>query len=385
MHLRKTTVALCFLLSLFLVIVACTKSANTVAEDQLAKYLNLPSEPYNYALQTLPAYFNTLPPGQNNTPLTNATTNWGATLGRVLFYDKTLSINNKISCASCHKQQDGFSDDIVFSKGFNDGFTTRNSMSLVNAGYYPNGTFFWDQRAATLEIQTLMPVQHPVEMGMILDTLVKRLSAQPYYATLFTNAFGSAAITSDKVSKALAQFVRSIVSYQSKYDVGRQAIPANQPPGATDFSNFTPQENRGKQIFFGPIGNCAACHGTETFTAPGPKNNGLELISVDKGLGEVNNAAATVGLFKVPSLKSIALSAPYMHDGRFATLNDVVEHYSSGIKAHVNLSPELRLPNGQPRNANLTQQDKDALVAFLKTLTDTNLATDVKFSNPFKL
>jgi cytochrome c peroxidase len=253
------------------------------------------------------------------------------------------------------------------------------------AKYYPNGRFFWDQRAATLEQQVLTPIQDLVEMGVTLDTLVKRVQTQPYYASLFTKAFGSATINSDLISKALSQFVRSIVSYQSKYDAGRSTLPpAPAPPPNAVFPNFTAEENRGKELFLLPQNGCAACHGSETFTAPQEKNNGLDAINTDLGFGAVTNNPADRGLFKVTSLRNVALTAPYMHDGRFKTLEEVIEHYNSGVKNNPNLSPQLRLPNGQPRLLNLSPADKAALVAFLKTLTDNAVSADVKFSNPFK-
>ena len=206
-----------------------------------------------------------------------------------------------------------------------------------------------------------------------------------YYPTLFTKAFGDATITSDRISKALAQFTRSIVSYKSKYDAGRITFPnAPAPPPNAPFPNFTAQENRGKELFLSPQTACAACHGSETFTAPQEKNNGLDLTTIDRGFGAVVNNTALDATFKVGSLRNVELTAPFMHDGRFATLEEVIEHYSSGVKNHPNLSPQLKLPNGQPRLANLTAQDKAALVAFLKTLTDLSVASDVKYSNPFK-
>jgi cytochrome c peroxidase len=257
-------------------------------------------------------------------------------------------------------------------------------MTLVNAKYYPGGKFFWDERAATLEIQTLTPVQDHVEMGMNLDTLVARLKTKAHYPVLFQKAFGNQTITSDKIANALAQFVRSIISYQSKFDAGRAVINPPQDPVQTPYPNFTAQENQGKQLFFSPQLACAACHGTETFTAPMPKNNGLENPSVDKGVGGISNIALLAGDFKVSSLKNIELTAPYMHDGRFTTLEQVVEHYNSGIVANPNLSPQLRNPDGTPKQMNLTTGQKAALVAFLKTLTDRAITTDAKFSDPFK-
>jgi len=384
---KKTKVILSLAISVTVLIIACSKNETEIPQDDVVtKFLTLPSTPYNYANPSLPAYLSAPPiQGQINTPADNQITDLGATLGRILFYDKTLSKNKTISCASCHKQENAFSDFEILSKGFNGGSTGRNSMSLIDAKYYPIGRFFWDQRAATLEQQVLMPIQDLVEMGITLDTLVKRVQDQPYYASLFTKAFGNSTINSNTISKALSQFVRSIVSYQSKYDQGRQTLPAAPaPPPNALFPNFTAQENRGKEIFLSPIGGCAPCHGSETFTAPEEKNNGLDATVTDRGFGAVTNNAANDGLFKVTSLRNVELTAPYMHDGRFATLEQVIEHYNSGVKNHPNLSPQLKLPNGQPRLLNISAADKAALVAFLKTLTDRNVTTDVKYSNPFK-
>jgi cytochrome c peroxidase len=218
-------------------------------------------------------------------------------------------------------------------------------------------------------------------MGMTLPALTNRLAAEPFYTNLFAATFGTPEITTERVSKALAQFVRSIVSVRSKYDIGV----------TNDFANFTPQENLGRQIFFGQVGNatCSACHGTDNFV-PGPaiNNNGLEFPFVDLGLGGVTGNPADNGKFKVPSLRNIALTGPYMHDGRFATLEQVVEFYNSGVVDNPNLSPPLRNPPGPggppgPRRLNLTQEQKAALVAFMRTLTDPTLATDPKYSDPF--
>jgi cytochrome c peroxidase len=367
-------------------VIACKKGSDpTPTPDPLAAYLNLPATPFNYANPALPAYLNTPNiTGQINTPAGNPVTDWGATLGRVLFYDKNLSINKAISCASCHKQVNAFADPVTKSTGFNGGFTARNSMSLINAKYYPNGRFFWDQRAASLEDQTLIPVQDMVEMGMSLQELETRLKTLPYYPLLFSKAFGDNTITSNRIALALSQFVRSIISFQSKYDGGRQTFPVQPPPPNVPFPNFTAEENRGKELFLLPQTGCAACHGSETFTAPVEKNNGLDMATVDRGFGAVTNNINNDALFKVTSLRNVELTAPYMHDGRFTTLEQVIEHYSTGVKNHPNLSAQLKLPNGTPRLLNLTPQDKAALVAFLKTLTDRNITTDSKFADPFK-
>ncbi|MBL7742204.1 MAG: cytochrome-c peroxidase [Chitinophagaceae bacterium] len=384
-HHRSVLVPVIIFFTGVIIFYSCKKneSGNTVTDPLAA--LNLPASPFNYASQPLPNYLRT--PNindQDNTPAANPVTDWGATLGRVLFYDKILSINNTISCAGCHKQSVGFSDNQVLSKGFAGGNTGRHSMSLINARYYPNGRFFWDERAATLEIQTLTPVQDHVEMGMNLDTLVSRLKTKAHYPVLFQKAFGNTTITSDKIANALSQFVRSLISYRSKFDAGRSLIAPPQDPILTPYPNFTPQENMGKQLFFSPLTACNSCHGTETFTAPGPRNNGLENPSVDRGVGGATNMPAQDGNFKVPSLKNIELTAPYMHDGRFATLEQVVEHYNSGVQPHPNLAPQLKNPDGTPKRLNLTVDHKAALVAFLKTLTDNAITTDEKFSDPFK-
>lgn len=357
--------------------------------------LDLPATPFDYASLNLPSHFTTNVAGQplptsingtDNTPADNPITNAGATLGRVLFYDKKLSANGTIACASCHKQDKGFSDDARLSLGFDGGTTGRHSMTLINARFYQRGRFFWDERAATLEEQVLMPFQDPVEMGMTLEQVVSTVQDQSYYPELFEKAFGSQEVTSDKISKALAQFVRSIVSYSSKYDQGR-ALAAS--PGG-NFSNFTSEENTGKNIFFQTIPNgggaCFGCHTTEALISanPGPQNNGLDATSTtDLGAGSVFNNPIFIGRFKTTSLRNIELTAPYMHDGRFATLEEVVEHYNSGIQAHPTLAPALTDADGNPVRLNLTSSQKEALVDFLKTLTDTSISGEEKWSDPF--
>jgi cytochrome c peroxidase len=311
-------------------------------------------------------------------PANDVTTDAGATLGRVLFYDKRLSTNQTVACATCHQQAHGFSDPRQFSMGFDGSVGTRNAMGLSNARWYQRRHFFWDERANTLEDQLLGPIQNPIEMGMTLEALTNRLAAEPFYTNLFAVAFGSSDITTNRISMALSQFVRSIVSVRSKYDAGT----------GNNFANFTPQENLGRQLFLGQVGNpplnCAACHGTDNFV-PGPaiNNNGLEFPYVDRGLGAITGLPQDNGKFKVPSLRNIELTAPYMHDGRFTNLEQVVEFYNSGVVNNPNLSPPLRTPNGGVLRPNWTAAQKAALVAFLKTLTDTNLAADPKLSDPF--
>lgn len=341
----------------------------------------LPETPFNYAQQNLPNYLLAGPVANaDNTPADNAISNAGATLGRVLFYDKQMSANASVACASCHQIENGFSDPATLSFGFENGETGRHSMSLANSRFYANGHFFWDERANSLEDQVLMPIQDGVEMGMTLDSLITRLEGLDYYPELFVAAFGSDEINSDRISKALAQFIRSMVSFNSKYDIGLQQVNNRN----LDFPNFSAEENLGKNLFFSPAIGCAACHGTDAFIAPGPRNNGLDLTNADdQGIGGQNGNPNQIGQFKVGSLKNIELSAPYMHDGRFNTLEEVIEHYSSGVQNNPNLSAPLRLPNGGVRLLNLSAAEKSALVAFLKTLSDPVLTAEEKFSDPF--
>ncbi len=354
---------------------------------------SLPVVPYDYvayAVTNLPAHYagTQAQPlnvaAADNTPPDNPITNAGATLGRVLFYDKRLSANDTTSCASCHQQARGFSDSNRLSQGFQGGSTDRHAMGLTNAKYYARGRFFWDERAATLEAQVLQPIQNPVEMGMTLPQLETKLSGLTYYPPLFQAAFGSTAVTSDHVAKALAQFVRSMVSYQSKYDRAFTQSAGGPPNFA---AVFTPQELQGLQLFGGtpggpPGGNgrtlsCNQCHGTAAQIAANVENNGLDAILTDVGAGG--------GRFKVPSLRNVAVRAPFMHDGRFATLDAVIEHYNSGVKDSPNLSPRLRAggPAGPPQRLNLSNEEKSALLALLNTLTDNTFLFDPKFSNPF--
>jgi cytochrome c peroxidase len=386
-----------FVFSLIMALIfSCSSDEEAPETNSEDEVLNLPDVPYDYESLDLPGHFTADVSGQplptsingtDNTPDDNPITNEGATLGRVLFYDKTLSANGTISCASCHKQDKGFSDDAVLSLGFDGGKTGRHSMTLINARFYQRGRFFWDERAATLEEQVLMPFQDPVEMGMTLEQVVSTVAGQEFYAPLFLDAFGTSDVTEERISRALAQFVRSIVSYSSKYDEGRSM---SRSPGA-NFPNFTAEENLGKSIFFQTIDNgggaCFGCHTTEAFISanPGPQNNGLDAVSTtDNGAGDVFNNPIFIGRFKTTSLRNIELTAPYMHDGRFSSLEEVVEHYNSGIQDHPTLSPALTDDNGDPVRLNLSDAEKSALVAFLKTLTDHSLSEDKKWSNPFQ-
>jgi cytochrome c peroxidase len=353
---------------------------NTLNED-FSDVLVIPATYFNYSNPNLPAHFRTNNVQNiDNTPNNNPVTDAGATLGRVLFYDKQLSANNTVACASCHLQEDGFSDTRRLSTGFLGGETGRNSMGLANARYYNNGRFFWDERANSLEAQVLLPIQDEVEMGLTLSGLVAKIQATDYYQPLFQNAFGSAEVTENGISRALSQFVRSMVSYQAKFDIGAAQV---NNIGNNDFPNFTQLENLGKELFFSGRTQCSNCHETVTFSGDQARNNGLDASIIDEGVGGVNGINQDRGKFKVNSLRNIALTAPYMHDGRFATLRDVIQFYNNGIQNSPTLDNRLRVQNGQVRRMNLNGQEIDALVAFLNTLTDEAFVTDEKFSNPF--
>ncbi len=376
---------LTFLVATCICLFGCRDKDYISDDDILAQYVNLPKVPYAYANISIPEQLDkSLIQQQDNTPVGNEITNWGATLGRVLFYDKLLSRNMSISCASCHIQSIGFSDSAKFSTGFIGGKTGRHSMGIANTRFRVSSIFFWDGRAQTLEEQVLQPIQDTVEMGLSLAALLKRLQKQPYYKVLFKKAYGDTLISVDRTAKSLAQFVRSIQSFNSKYDAGRTNHSKTE-----DFTNFTAQENIGKAIFFDlKKGNCGGCHYTDGFVMDVPRNNGLDIWETtnDKDVGYENTTSDENdrGKFIAPSLRNIALRPPYMHDGRFATLEQVVDHYSDNIQWSNTLDDHLKATN--PNTAvrfNLSNEEKKALVSFLKTLNDNKTTTDHRFTDPF--
>jgi cytochrome c peroxidase len=316
-------------------------------------------------------------------------TNAGARLGRVLFYDTKLSKNNKISCSSCHKQSLAFSDNRAFSEGFNGGKTARNSMPIINA--IDSKGFFWDHRTKNLKDMVLQPIRHEVEMGLEDPAfMVEKLKSTSYYPRLFNEAFGTPEITKEAVGNAMAQFVSSIISRDSKADKANILNPSG--GWGTNNNVLTAEENAGAAVF--QSAGCVNCHtgiNLRGWNEEGFQNIGLDYVYADKGLGAVTGNPINDGMFKIPSLRNVALTAPYMHDGRFGTLEEVVEHYNSGVKYSDNLSWVLRKADpvsGQllpePKRLDLSIPDKRNLVAFLKTLTDSKITTDPKFSNPFR-
>jgi len=338
----------------------------------------------NYANPVLPAYYDATVAALDNTPNNNPINDRVATLGRVLFYDKRLSVNDTTACASCHQQANGFDDPNRFSTGFSGtAFTSAHAMRLGNIRYYRPGTMFWDKRAASLELQVSQPIIHPVEMGFDathggINALLTKLAASTYYPDLFTLAFGNSAITEARIQQALAQFTRSMISAASRWDTAyAQVFNAAAPNRNLNVAlpGFSASEELGHQLFMTGPGQggagCAACHQPPTF--------GLAANSLSNGLD-----ANETRIFKSPSLKNVGLSRAFMHDGRFSTLEQVIEHYNSGIQNGPALDNRLKTPGGAPLRLNLTQNEKAALVAFLLTLNDNNLTTDAKFSNPFK-
>ncbi len=287
-------------------------------------------------------------------------------LGEKLFFDPRLSGNGLQSCASCHSPAKAFTDGRRTARGAEGQRGTRNAMSLCNLAWKQN--FFWDGRAKSLREQVLEPIQNPLEMHETLTNLVVKLTADAAYAGRFTRAFGSPEISPEKIALALENYLLTLTSFDAKFDRVLRGEEA-----------FTAQEERGFELFSteydprrGQYGaDCFHCHGGPLFQSQGFANNGLDTIFADIGRGKITGKAADAGKFAVPSLRNVALTAPYMHDGRFQTLEEVVEHYCTGMKRSATLDPNLaKHPDGGvPLNA----ADQQALVAFLKTLTDEKL------------
>ena len=306
-------------------------------------------------------------------------TDAGATLGRVLFHDVQLSADGSTSCATCHQPAHAFADPRPASTGISGVPLHRNAPGLFNLRYQRR--MFWDMRVVGLANQVLQPIGHPDEMGMSLEVLPEKLSGLPYYPALFESAFGDPHIDLDRITDALVQFLRSIRSTSSRYDAGL----------ADGFAQFTPAEALGKSVFFRSDTRCNQCHSGLNFFATQPFINGLDTdyaAAGDGGIGALTGAADDDGRFKTVSLRNVGLTAPYMHDGRFATLREVVDFYSDDIQPHPFLDERLSEngigPAGQtPYQLVLSEAEREGLVAFLHTLTDTLLPADPAFSSPF--
>lgn len=341
---------------------------------------NLPETPFNYTLYFPDYAVNTFWGASLNPDSINAKiTDHGATLGRVLFYDKKLSANNELSCASCHKQEFSFADNVQYSIGINNALTTRNSPNINALAWNAEVLFgieenllFWDNRESNLEEMVLQPIVHEGELGKDLEVLIDKLENTDYYPTLFENAFGDKTITPERIGDALAQFVRSITSFNTRFDWIQ-----------TGEDSFTPQELQGFNLFRQSCDN-RACHNQPHFGNAQPMNTGLESETIDPGLGGWTGLEADIGKFKSPSLRNVALTAPYMHDGRFATLGEVIDFYSDEVVYHPNNDYEWVAQDPPTfQGFNFSQGQKDALIAFLNTLTDPYITTAEKWADPF--
>ncbi len=344
---------------------------------------------FDYESLTIPAYINKDNTGSNNI------TNEGATLGRVLFYDVKLSIDNSVACASCHQQSFAFSDGLQASGGVN-GSTGRHSMRLVNSRFADEENFFWDERALSLEEQTTQPIQDHTEMGFSgeegnedFEGLIEKLEAIEHYQELFKLVYGDSEITEERIQLALAQFIRSIQSFDSKYDVGRAQVNTNNQ----SFPNFTEEENMGKQLFtarpdfdlngvrIGGGAGCDGCHRAPEFDIdPDTRNNGV----IHSIAGDIDTDVT-----RAPSLRDIfndtgKLNGPLMHTGDMS-LEEVIAHYNEIELSNDNNNLDRRLmANGIPQQLNLTDEEIAALSAFIKTLSGTNVYTAEQWSDPFK-
>ena len=381
---------------LFLMVLAAFSatmySCETESLENRELVLELPTTPYSYAM------------GQKDEL---------PTLGRVLFYDVRLSANNSVSCASCHKQAIAFTDNKKFSLGFQNERTPRNSMPIQNivssaflggvidstgfGGIKPgNGigiepgfffpisqptALFWDGRQHDLPTMVMEPIQNHIEMGVnSLEALATKVGEVPEYQNLFAAAFEDGAISKENIASALSAFLVSIKSNQSRFDLSLMGQ-----------GQLTALERVGQELFFDKY-DCNSCHqlqqafnGYQLAGGDGMADIGLDESPTDEGVFRKSGLGSDKGKFKIPSLRNIALTAPYMHDGRFNTLEEVVDHYSEGIEDSENLDVRLRSTDGSAKKFNIPAGDKRAIVAFLHSMTDPHMIGDPKFSNPFKI
>ncbi len=303
-------------------------------------------------------------------PEDNPMTVEGVELGRRLFYDPILSGDDTQSCADCHAQSFNFTDSgKKFSMGIDSIEGNRNSMAVMNIGWMP--TLFWDGRANGVEDQALGPVPNPIEMNQTWTEAMEKLNADPVYPNLFFDAFGTRDIDSTLVTKAIAQFERTLISGNSKWDrYLRGEVQLNQA------------EIKGFEIFFTEKGDCFHCHSTILFTDNDYRNNGLDTEFTDMGLYDVTGDENDIGKFKTPSLRNLVFTEPYMHDGRFKNLGEVLEFYSTGVQWSPTIDPLMK--KVEQGGIQLTNEEKVNLVAFLLTLTDSTFTTNPEFSDPFE-
>ena len=356
---------------LFAFIYACKKEPIATTAEEPVATVEYDETPYSLQLGAFPA-----------APIAvdNQLTVQKILLGRMLFHEKALSRDGSMNCASCHIQQFAFTDTARFSKGVLGLLGKRQGMAIFNMAWN-NNEFFWDGRAHLLRDQALKPIQDTLEMHESLENVVTKLKAKQNYKDQFKRAFGSEEINSERMSLALEQFMNTIVSTDSKYD-----------RSLANTATLTISEENGRKLFFGEYNKffpnssgaeCAHCHSGFNFENDDYMNNGLDTDADLKDVGreKVTKNASDRGKFKVPSLRNIALTAPYMHDGRFKTLEEVVDHYNTGLKSSTHIDPALE--NTRSTGLMLDATEKADLINFLKTLTDEKLTTNPKFSSPF--
>lgn len=320
-----------------------------------------------YDLQ-IPPFFPPMSIPDNN-PLTVE----GVELGRFLFWEKRLSGDNTMSCGTCHLPEHAFAEPTPFSTGIFGDVGTRNAMALINMGWATS--FFWEGRIETLEEQVGDPIMNPIEMHENFPSLLEKLEQDEVYPQMFDAAYGSDDITEDRVRRALSSFLRVMISGGSKFDLQRIGM-----------YEFTDSEQRGHDLYITEGGepnfgaDCFHCHGfgSSQFTDYTFRNNGLDSVFMDPGRMAVTGDPLDEGKFKVPTLRNIELTAPYMHDGRFETLEEVIEHYNSGLVVSPTLDPFMKFEDG----LQLTDQDKEDLLNFMLCLTDTDFITNADFSDP---
>lgn len=350
---------------LFLLILSC-------GEDEPITVVEHDETPYILEYGHLP---------EPDLPADNALTQQGVQLGRMLFYEKMLSLDGSQSCASCHNQADAFTDTLRFSVGVEGLEGPRQAMSVFNMAWH-NNEFFWDGRSHLLRDQSLKPIEDPLEMNETLENVIAKLSNSQMYKDQFTRAFGSDEINAEKMSLAMEQFMLSIVSNDSKYDkylAGEAELTDSEERGRllfeTEYNPFFPEMSGA---------DCAHCHGGANFENDQYMNNGLDSDDefTDLGREEVTGDPLDKAKFKVPTLRNIELTAPYMHDGRFATLEEVIDHYDAHMKMSSTIDfalPQV-IDNG---GLKLTDEDKADLINFLKTLTDQTFLNNPEYADPF--
>lgn len=358
---NKKTILILSIFSIMFLAYSCTKTDPEIA---------IPDSPYAIDFGTFP---------DPNLPTDNLLSREGVQLGRMLFYEKMLSRDGSQSCASCHHQQFAFSDTAQFSIGIKGLKGKRQAMAIFNMAWHKN-EFFWDGRAHFLRDQSLMPIQDPLEMDETLDNAAAKLKGSELYRRQFKKAFGTENINPELMSKAMEQFMNSIISQNSKYDKFLAGT-----------ASLTAEEERGRFLFFTEYNptfptksgaDCQHCHSGALFKNDRYMNNGLDADANFKDIGReaVTNNSRDRAAFKVPSLRNIAITAPYMHDGRFKTLEQVVEHYNLVINSStLDATFQQQLPSG----LKLASADKAAIVAFLRTLTDEKLIHNPEYSSPF--